>query len=96
MYGRRRSSSWIQTRLRGRRSSKLEFLQHTGTFKARGAFNRMLAARARGELDAAVGIVVASGGNAGMANAFAAARLGVPATRLCPGERAGGEGGKAA
>lgn len=73
---------------------KPEFLQHTGTFKARGAFNRMLAARARGELDAAVGIVVASGGNAGMANAFAAARLGVPATRLCPGERAGGEGAK--
>jgi threonine dehydratase len=63
---------------------KLEFLQHTGTFKARGAFNRMLAARARGELDPAVGIVVASGGNAGMANAFAAARLGVPATVFVP------------
>ena len=63
---------------------KLEFLQHTGTFKARGAFNRMLAARARGELDPEVGIVVASGGNAGMANAFAAARLGVPATVFVP------------
>ena len=31
-----------------------------------------------------VGIVVASGGNAGMANAFAAARLGVPATVFVP------------
>lgn len=63
---------------------KLEMLQHTGTFKARGAFNRMLRAQAEGELDPAVGIVVASGGNAGMANAFAAARLGVPAAVFVP------------
>lgn len=63
---------------------KLEMLQHTGTFKARGAFNRILRAQADGALDPAVGIVVASGGNAGMANAFAAARLGVPATVFVP------------
>lgn len=63
---------------------KLELLQHTGTFKARGAFNRILAARERGELDASVGIVVASGGNAGLANAYAAAALGVPATVFVP------------
>lgn len=63
---------------------KLELLQHTGTFKARGAFNRILAARERGELDARVGIVVASGGNAGLANAYAAAALGVPATVFVP------------
>jgi threonine dehydratase len=63
---------------------KLEMLQHTGTFKARGAFNRILHAQAAGELDPAVGIVVASGGNAGMANAFAAAQLGVPATVFVP------------
>jgi len=63
---------------------KLELLQHTGTFKARGAFNRILRADAEGELDRAVGIVVASGGNAGLANAFAAARLGVPATVYVP------------
>ncbi|PPK92650.1 threonine dehydratase [Kineococcus xinjiangensis] len=63
---------------------KLEFLQHTGTFKARGAFNRILAAREQGDLDARVGIVVASGGNAGLANAHAAARLGVPATVFVP------------
>ena len=30
---------------------KCEFLQHTGVFKTRGAFNRLLAARERGELD---------------------------------------------
>ena len=63
---------------------KLELLQHTGSFKARGAFNRLLRARAAGELDPAVGIVVASGGNAGLANAHAAASLGVPATVFVP------------
>lgn len=65
-------------------SYKLEFLQHTGTFKARGAFNRQLAARERGELDAGIGIVVASGGNAGIAHAYAASVLGVPATVFVP------------
>src|SRR4051812_34638972 len=59
-------------------------LQHTGTFKARGAFNRVLSARESGELDARVGIVVASGGNAGLANAYAAAAVGVPATMFVP------------
>jgi threonine dehydratase len=63
---------------------KLELLQHTGTFKARGAFNRLLVAAGSGELDSRVGIVVASGGNAGLANACAAARLGVPATVFVP------------
>jgi threonine dehydratase len=63
---------------------KLELLQHTGTFKARGAFNRVLSARESGELDARVGIVVASGGNAGLANAYAAAVVGVPATVFVP------------
>jgi threonine dehydratase len=63
---------------------KLELLQHTGTFKARGALNRLLAAQEAGQLDPAVGVVVASGGNAGLANAYAAARLGVPATVFVP------------
>jgi threonine dehydratase len=63
---------------------KCEFMQHTGVFKARGAFNRLLAARERGELDPAVGVVAASGGNAGLANAYAAAALGVPVTVFVP------------
>ncbi|MCI0143463.1 threonine/serine dehydratase [Arthrobacter bambusae] len=63
---------------------KCEFMQHTGTFKARGALNRVLAARERGELKEEIGIVVASGGNAGLANAYAAAQLGVPATVFVP------------
>lgn len=63
---------------------KCEFMQHTGTFKARGALNRILASKERGELQADVGVVVASGGNAGLANAYAAAQLGVPATVFVP------------
>jgi threonine dehydratase len=63
---------------------KCEFMQHTGTFKARGALNRILASKERGELDSAIGVVVASGGNAGLANAYAAAQLGVPATVFVP------------
>ena len=66
---------------------KHEYLQLTGTFKARGAFNRILAAQADGRLDPAVGIVVASGGNAGLANAYAARAVGIPATVFVP-ERA--------
>ncbi|GAB3874457.1 threonine/serine dehydratase [Dactylosporangium cerinum] len=62
---------------------KLELLQHSGSFKARGAFNRILAAREAGELPAA-GVVAASGGNAGLAVAFAAARLGIPAEVFVP------------
>jgi len=63
---------------------KLELLQHTGTFKTRGAFNRILAAHERGQLDPEVGIVVASGGNAALAHAYAAAVVGVPATVFVP------------
>ncbi|MHA7304698.1 threonine/serine dehydratase [Arthrobacter sp. TMN-49] len=63
---------------------KCEFLQHTGTFKARGAFNRVLGCQERGELNPEVGIVVASGGNAGLANAYAASAVGVPATVYVP------------
>jgi threonine dehydratase len=68
---------------------KCEFMQHTGTFKARGAFNRILASHERGELDPDAGIVVASGGNAGLANAYAAQQLGVPASVYVPETAAG-------
>jgi threonine dehydratase len=63
---------------------KLELMQHTGSFKTRGALNRVLAAKERGELDAELGLVVASGGNAGLGNAYAAARVGVPAVVFVP------------
>jgi threonine dehydratase len=62
---------------------KCEFLQHCGVFKTRGAFNRQLAALETGEIGDA-GIVVASGGNAGLAQAFVARELGLRATVYVP------------
>ncbi|MFK4085359.1 threonine/serine dehydratase [Kribbella sp. NPDC020789] len=62
---------------------KLELLQHTGSFKPRGAFNRLLLAKERGELTGQ-GVIAASGGNAGLAAAYAARELGVPARIFVP------------
>ncbi|MGP4021853.1 threonine/serine dehydratase [Actinomadura sp. 3N407] len=62
---------------------KLELTQHTGSFKARGAFNHVLAARDSGRLPD-TGIVTASGGNAGLAFAYTAAQAGVPAEVFVP------------
>jgi threonine dehydratase len=62
---------------------KCEFLQHCGVFKTRGAFNRQLAALETGEIGDA-GIVAASGGNAGLAQAFVARELGIRATVFVP------------
>ncbi len=67
----------------GRTWLKLEHLQVSGSFKARGAFNRLLAAREQGGLPSS-GVVAASGGNAGLAVAYAARRLGVPAEVYVP------------
>lgn len=61
---------------------KLEFLQHAGSFKTRGMLNRILAAAERG-LPAA-GVIAASGGNAGLAAAYAAREVGVPAEIYVP------------
>lgn len=58
---------------------KLEFLQHTGSFKPRGAFANLLTRQAP-----AAGVVAASGGNHGAAVAFAAMRLGIKATIFVP------------
>jgi threonine dehydratase len=62
---------------------KLEFLQHSGSFKARGAFNRILSAVENDELPSA-GVIAASGGNAGLVVAFAARSLRVPAEVSVP------------
>ena len=62
---------------------KLELLQHTGSFKPRGAFNRLLLAKEDGRLTGQ-GVVAASGGNAGLASAYAARELGVPARIFVP------------
>jgi threonine dehydratase len=62
-----------------RLSCKLEFLQHAGSFKTRGAFaNLLLRDTPR------AGVAAASGGNHGAAVAYAAAKLGVPARIFVP------------
>lgn len=58
---------------------KLEQLQRSGSFKARGMFNRLLA-----NPIPAAGVIAASGGNAGIATATAAQALGVPAEIFVP------------
>lgn len=58
---------------------KLELLQYTGSFKPRGAFNRMLS----GNVDSS-GVLAASGGNFGLAVAFAAHQLGHRAEIFVP------------
>jgi len=62
---------------------KLEMLQHAGSFKPRGAFNRILGAAACGPLPAD-GVVAASGGNHGLAVAHVARQLGIPAVIFVP------------
>ena len=60
-------------------SLKLEQLQCAGSFKARGAFANLLLRDVPG-----AGVVAASGGNHGVAVAYAAHRLGVPAKIFVP------------
>jgi threonine dehydratase len=58
---------------------KLEQLQVSGSFKARGMFNRLLA-----NAIPPAGVIAASGGNAGIATAVAARALDVPAEIFVP------------
>ncbi|MFF9849607.1 threonine/serine dehydratase [Streptomyces litmocidini] len=79
-------------------TAKLELLQRTGSFKARGATAKLLAL---GEAERAAGVVAVSGGNHGIAVAVMAGALGVEATVVMPRsaparavERAGAAGAK--
>src|SRR5215471_6550251 len=58
---------------------KLELCQHSGSFKARGAFANLLMRQVP-----AAGVVAASGGNHGAAVAYAAMMLNVPAKIFVP------------
>ncbi len=58
---------------------KLEFMQHSGSFKVRGAFANLVSRSIP-----PAGVVAASGGNHGAAVAFAARTLGIPATIFVP------------
>ena len=63
----------------GRLTLKLELLQHTGSFKPRGAFNKMLSSDVPES-----GVIAASGGNFGLAVAYAAHTLGHRAEVFVP------------
>jgi threonine dehydratase len=63
----------------GRRVFKLELLQHSGSFKARGAFANLLTRSVP-----TAGVVAASGGNHGAAVAYAAQKLRKPARIYVP------------
>ena len=58
---------------------KLELLQHSGSFKARGAFNNLVS-RPVGP----AGVTAVTGGNHGAAVAYAAAKLGISARIFVP------------
>jgi threonine dehydratase len=73
----------LDERVGGKVLLKLETLQHTGSFKFRGAFNRLV------QLDAAQrrsGVVAFSSGNHAQGVAAAAKLLGVPATIVMPSD----------
>lgn len=63
----------------GQLTLKLELLQHTGSFKPRGAFNRVLSNSVP-----AAGVIAASGGNHGIAVAYVARQLGYLAEIYVP------------
>ena len=58
---------------------KLEMTQYTGSFKPRGMFNRILSSEVPDS-----GVIAASGGNAGLAVAYAARKLGIRAEIFVP------------
>jgi threonine dehydratase len=60
---------------------KAELFQRTGSFKPRGALNKVLSLPAA---ERARGVITLSAGNAGAAVAFAAASVGVPGTVVMP------------
>ncbi|WP_119293720.1 threonine/serine dehydratase [Streptomyces sp. YIM 130001] len=62
-------------------AAKLELLQRTGSFKARGATSRLLTLD---EAERAAGVVAVSGGNHGIAIAVMAGALGIEATVVMP------------
>ena len=73
-------SAWLGERLNGKVVVKWESQQLTGSFKLRGALNKLLLLKERG-VDR---VVAVSAGNHGLGVAWAARRLGVRATIVVP------------
>src|SRR3954470_6640728 len=74
-------SATLSRRLGARVSLKLECLQKTGSFKPRGAFNKLLSLS---EAERRRGVVAVSGGNHAQGLAYAAQQLGVSAVICMP------------
>lgn len=74
-------SETLSRRLETNVFAKYELFQNTGSFKARGAFNKLLSLN---EDDLRRGIVAVSGGNHAQAVAYAASSLGVESTIVMP------------
>ncbi|MBY0526595.1 MAG: pyridoxal-phosphate dependent enzyme [Gemmataceae bacterium] len=74
-------SATLSAHLGARVSLKLECLQKTGSFKPRGAFNKMLSLSPE---ERQRGIVAVSGGNHAQGAAYAARQLGIDATIVMP------------
>jgi threonine dehydratase len=74
-------SELLSLRTGARVHLKLEHLQHTGSFKLRGAMNKLLSLSER---ERRRGVVAASSGNHGIAVCHAARRLGLRATICMP------------
>ena len=75
------SSEALSKRLGAKVYLKLELLQKTGSFKVRGAFNKVLSIP---EDQRGRGLAAVSGGNHAQAVAYAASQLGLPAVILMP------------
>ena len=71
----------LSRRVGARTVLKTENLQYTGSFKVRGAFNRIAQLT---EAERAAGVVAASAGNHAQGVAFAARELGIKATAVMP------------
>ena len=76
-----RYSPYLSARSGGDVYLKLENLQHTGSFKVRGAFSKLLTLPRE---QRSAGVVAASSGNHGAAVAFAASRLGTKCEVFVP------------
>ena len=63
---------------------KLENRQHAGSFKARGAFSKLLALRTRDSGLRTTGVIAASTGNHGAAVAYAGSQLAIPVRIVVP------------
>src|SRR5271168_3212166 len=74
-------SESLSTQLGGKVFLKLENLQRTGSFKERGALNRLLALSAE---ERKRGVIAASAGNHAQGLSYHASRLGIPVTVVMP------------